>query len=329
MDKIIADRLQNKLSTRLKRIKETSTETSFTDDLTRFWDFIDNQPVLKSLYENLLKAHPYENEATGLINRSFNPHYRLPSLETDLSYIAFIAQVLRVLKDAQSYNQICDSLLLVERRKVPGPSIAYSKVIQHYFEPFVNYLQEKIDDRELVISFILRYKQHCEWFNREQLFDIASDENLPRTERVLCLNLYSYLHDRGIEISIEPNCVGGEIDLIAAQNTDNPLLAEAKIFDNQSRDKRYIRKVFHQTYEYAQRYNERNVYLVIFKIADVDLEFDLPESSGTFPLIHYNNKIIHFVVIDIFHHNGKSFSQRAPLKTVKISKDELIDSAKE
>jgi hypothetical protein len=113
----------------------------------------------------------------------------------------------------------------------------------------------------------LRYKHRCEWFYKEELLKVTEDSR--RAEKQLALNLYSYLHDQGLNFHIEPSSISGEIDLIASQGSSDPLLADAKVFH----DKTYLRKAFNQIYTYTQQYNEPCGYLIIFRVTDRDLNF--------------------------------------------------------
>jgi len=149
-----------------------------------------------------------------------------------------------------------------------------------------------------------------------------------KTETSLALDLYSYLHDQGINFNIEPSSLTGEVDLIAAQGSSDPLLADVKVFDAMNRGKAYIRKAFNQIYTYTQQYNEPSGYLIIFKVTERDLRFSLSSPSRDFPLVIYNHKTILLMTIDIYPH-AKPVSQRDPLTVVEVAEEELIHAVEE
>ncbi|MFM2060918.1 MAG: hypothetical protein RLZZ507_588 [Cyanobacteriota bacterium] len=180
-----------------------------------------------------------------------------------------------------------------------------------------------------ILSLLLRYKHRSEWFYQDKLYDLATDkENTRKAEKLLALDLYSYLHDQGLDFSIEPSSHRGKIDLIAAQGSDDPLLADTKIFDAKSRGKDYIRKGFRQIYTYTNDYNEPFGYLIIYKITDKDLKFSLATPSRNIPVIIYNHKTIFLITIDIYPHS-EPVSHRKPLKAISITEQELIQTAEE
>jgi len=170
-----------------------------------------------------------------------------------------------------------------------------------------------------MLALLIRYKHRSEWFHREQLWSLSQAER--RGEKLLALDLYSYLYDQGIDFTIEPSSITGEVDLIAAQDTLDPLLLDTKIFDGDSRGKQYIRKGFAQLYTYTQQYNQPFGYLVIYKITDRDLRFSL-QIHGDIPVVVHNHKTIFLITIDI-HSHDKPVSQRPPLRAIEITEEEL------
>ncbi|HEY9826240.1 MAG TPA: hypothetical protein V6D19_12385 [Stenomitos sp.] len=191
-----------------------------------------------------------------------------------------------------------------------------------FLYPFYEYVDEQLDNQKIILNLLLRYKYRSEWFYRKELLELVT-YNPRKAEKQLALNFYSYLHDQGFDFTIEPSSISGEIDIIGAQGSADPLLADAKIFDANNRGKTYICKAFNQIYTYTQQYNEPFGYLVVFKIVDKDLCFSLSNTASSVPVVNYNHKSIFFVTIDICE-NPKPVSQRNPLNAVIISEKELI-----
>ena len=147
-----------------------------------------------------------------------------------------------------------------------------------------------------------------------------------KAESTLAFDLYEYLHDQGIDFSIEPKSASGRPDLITEQVGDNKLVADAKVFwPERSKGKPYIISGFNQVYTYLRNYNEPFGYLVIFKMCEDDLKFMVPTTTAMFPSLSHNNKTIFFIVVDICEYDGTA-SKRGQLKVHEITGEDLIQA---
>ncbi len=205
---------------------------------------------------------------------------------------------------------------------------------ERYLENFCLYIEEQIENTESrfkeqskTLNLLLRYKHRSEWFFQSDLWKIYDTETTNQTrkaEKMLALNLYSYLYDQGIDFFIEPSSNRGAIDLISLQpNPDECLLADVKIFDGVSRGKNYLCKGFNQIHTYTKQFNKPFGYLVIFNVTDKDLSFEsLTDLSGLHYISH-GNKTISLITIDIYEHT-KPVSQRDSMETVEIKREDFI-----
>jgi hypothetical protein len=185
-----------------------------------------------------------------------------------------------------------------------------------------DYIDEKLDDQRLLLGLLKKYKQKCEWFQRDYLYKLCSN-NPPKGEKMLVNHLYKYLHDQGIQFSIEPQSASGEADLVSIQSGEEAIVADAKIFwPEKGKGTNYICKGFNQTYLYTTDYNEPFGYLVIFNMAEKDLRFSLENYSLNFPFIVHNAKTIYFITIDLFLHET-SASERGKIKSYIITENDL------
>ena len=229
----------------------------------------------------------------------------------------------RVLRRAADLGSDMNPLALAYRG-VQWPSSDHEAILavrEEFLQPFYQYIDEQLDDQRAMLALLLRYKHRSEWFHREALWKLSQIERR-RGESQLAMDLYSYLYDQGIDFTIEPSSITGEVDLIAAQGTDDPMLLDAKIFDGEGRGKAYMRKAFRQIYTYTQQHNEPFGYLAIYKTTDRDLCFSLPVRSHIPTMVH-NHKTIFFVTIDIFPYE-EPVSRRAPLQAIVITHEELV-----
>ncbi|WP_149114168.1 hypothetical protein [Limnoglobus roseus] len=197
-----------------------------------------------------------------------------------------------------------------------------------FVDPLYEYLDEQIDDQRAILSVLRRYKHKCESFQREHLFKLWSDDT-GRGEKSLAFHLYEYLHDQGINLTIEPYSESGMVDMVAAQGTEDPLVADAKIFNPaKGKGKPYICHGFHQIYSYTLDYNEPFGYLVIFKTSPDDLKFAVEGQEQSVPFLTHNHKTIFLLTIDVYPHT-ESASKRGYLKSVEITKEDLVRAAED
>ena len=314
MQSQIIQNLRHKLEKRIQRL-DTKNISAFFIHLQRFWLFFDSQPIYVGIADSLVTKYPELDktiecifEGKGLLSESEEEAAAIGySVLRKLSNSAYAPQIRQL---AQNFAQCTESDNI--------PAIISSI----FLDPFHEYIDEQLDDQKYILNLLIRYKYRSEWFHRNHLLNLTKKDSR-KAEKLLALDFYSYLHDQGIDFSIEPSSISGEIDIIAAQGTEDPLLADVKIFDANGRGKAYICKAFNQIYTYSQQYNEPFGYLVIFKVTDKDLCFSLSNKSSSVPIVTYNHKSIFLVTIDI-HENPKPVSQRNPLDTVIVNEEKLI-----
>jgi hypothetical protein len=317
MEPFVVQNLRYKLQKRISRLNAASDEARFKITLIQFWRFYDDQPILVGIKDALLAAYPEAASKTEKMLKEREQSFG----ESEEEAVALGYFVLRQLDKPNEYifNLGYD---LSHTGKIDE---ALDVIRDYFLTPFYEYIDEQLDDRRAMLSLLVRYKHRSEWFHRSRLWDLSQVEW--RGEKNLALDLYSYLHDQGIDFTIEPSSITGEIDLIAGQQTSDPLLLDAKIFDGEGRGKSYIRKGFNQIYTYTQQYNEPFGYLVVFKTVETDLCFSL-KASGQIPYVVHNHKTIFLLTIDI-HPNPKPASQRGQLKAVEITEEELVGAVEE
>jgi len=309
MDPLFVQNLRYKLQKRVSRLNSVEPEI-FPVTLAQFWRFFDRQPTFIGILEELLAQFPDIEEKVDQIFKGKALH-----AETEEEAAAIGHGVLRRL--VEGGNVLTLGLTYNRTGKLHD---SVETIREVFLMPFYEYVDEQLDDQRAMLALLMRYKHRSEWFHRDRLWDLSQTER--RGERLLALDLYSYLYDQGIDFTIEPSSITGEIDLIAAQNTPDPLLLDAKIFDGDTRGKSYIRKGFAQLYTYTQQYNEPFGYLVIYKTTDRDLRFSLRLSSHI-PMVVHNHKTIFLITIDI-HLYDKPVSRRGPIQAVEITEEELI-----
>lgn len=315
MEAQIIQNLRHKLQKRVQRLNVADVDT-FILYLQHFWRFFDRHAIYVGIISLLVSKYPnIESDTVDILNGE------VLSGESEEEAAVIGYSVLRKISELAYASRIYQIAQLYAQNSSKKQDI--TEIIRFTFlEPFSEYVDEQLDNRKIILSLLIRYKHRSEWFYRNHLLHLSQNDS-QRAEKMLALDFYSYLYDQGLDFTIEPSSLSGEIDIAAAQGTDDPLLADAKIFDASDRGKRYIRKAFNQIYTYTQQYNEPFGYLLIFKITDRDLSFSLSNNFLNIPVVIYNHKTIFLITIDIYSHS-KPVSQRNPLSSIVITEEELI-----
>lgn len=325
MNTSIVQQLRYKLQKRVRKVNSSGFQ-AFHFSLKRFWQFLHNHEVFVGVLEQASKLVATGKDDAERIIKGEALHGENEDEEVCLAY-----WVIRSCVDSDGKN---DKEILISHR--------YSHVNKHdealeifkdiFVEPLYEYIDEQLDDQRAVLGLLRRYKHHCEWFRRKDLLSIVADEKArssefgkkSRGEKQLALHLYEFLYLQGIAFSIEPASISGEADLVSAQNSDDALIADIKVFDPQSgKNKAYLISGFHQVNQYTLDYNESFGYLVIFKTCEEGLAFSSGQQEQSISFVTFNGKTIFFIVIDLFAHE-KSASKRGKLKSYVITEQELV-----
>jgi hypothetical protein len=112
--------------------------------------------------------------------------------------------------------------------------------------------------------------------------------------------------------------------MVSAQYSQNPLVANVKIFDPASgHGSSYIKRGFHQVFNYLHDFNQPIGYLVVFKGTDKQLEVTTASSTADIvPYITLGDKTIFLLQVDIFPHEASASRRPIPEREV-ISEEEL------
>lgn len=306
-----------KLQKRVRRLNSVKTEF-FYFYLKQFWGYVERNPIFVDILDDLGKRYPsMEAEADKIMaNQSI-----LCDDEEENAAISFF--LIKKVVNSENPHKAREIGYRYGKDSKFEVSLDYFRDL--FLEPFYEYLDEQLDDQKAILALLRRYKHKCEWFQREYLYKLWN-ENTEKGEKKLALHLYEYLHDQGLDFTIEPSSISGEADLVAAQNSDDPLIADTKIFNpDKGKGKSYIAKGFNQVYLYTVDYNESFGYLIIYKTSEKDLGLALTNQNQSTPLVIHNNKTIFIIIIDIFPHETTA-SRRGILKPVEITEKDLINS---
>ncbi|MBI5594441.1 MAG: hypothetical protein HY881_28680 [Deltaproteobacteria bacterium] len=318
MDKEYVQNLRYKLQKRVRRVNSSEWQV-FHYVLKQFWGFLSDQPLLVGIMQEIeAKTAPIVDDVEKIFS-SRDP------IVFDSEEENVAASYLVVKKCVESEN----AQIEIDIAHIYSNESNHNDVLEAFkdifLEPFYEYLDENLDDNGAILALLCKYKHKCEWFQRNKLYETWSD-NTQKGEKILALHLYEYLHDQGVDFSIEPASASGEVDLVSAQTSDEPLIADVKIFNPaKSKGKDYIKKGFKQIYTYTLDFNQPTGFLVIFKTCEEDLKLPFANQAQMTPFVQHNNKTIFFLVIDIFPYE-KSASKRGKLEFIEFTEEGLWEN---
>lgn len=314
--------IRYKLQKRVRRLNSINYRI-FPMELRKFFAFMESVPILTDVKDELM-ASVAEASLTTLVDAILSDGREPLMGNTEREHAALSY---RLLKAIEGHHADFSPFDLGHRYGATGDQHAsMDRVREVFLEPFYEYVDEHIDDQQAILYFLRKYKHRSEWFHRKRLNAIASADT-QKCESSLAFDMYEYLHDQGIDFSIEPKSASGRADLITEQVGQDRVVADAKVFrPDRSKGKGYIVSGFNQVYTYLRDYNQPFGYLVVFKMCEDDIKFMVPSTTAMFPSLSHNNKTIFFVVVDICEYESTA-SKRGQLKVHEITADDLIRSA--
>lgn len=319
----LTDLSKKKLLDRYNRIVHANTDNRYLL-ITQLWNFLHSNESFKIISNELeLKGRVpismAESFSWDIIKfKKTNP---LPVKEDDRILVSYF-----VLKELVGPNIDINEIYQVGRRystnKYDDITSYFSTFDDLFLQPLIYYYLDEITTDISIISLLIDYKKKVEWFRKQQLAELYASNTL-NGEGNLTMNLYEFLFDNGVDITVEPRSPSGEVDFIVNQkNSKEKLIADGKIFDHPNRGKSYIIKGIGQILTYLKEYNETYGYLVIYKVCEENIEFNFNSKQSLIPYLLKDNKLIHFIVIDI-HQNNTSASKRGIPKSITITDEDV------
>jgi hypothetical protein len=270
--------------------------------------------LLKSVLEELSKDLPDPEPLMSQIKTT--RRIILPS-----SYLEKVKACLSILRHMIEKNE--EPWQLMSFVSASGNVDAMTKeALREFFVPVCKHIDEKITSIDSFQYLIIRFKLKCEWFEREDLFNLYSG-NTSKGESVLDRALRAYLFDQGIDFPFsKPSSPSGEVDVLSIIK-QKPIPLEVKVFDGEGRSQSYVRQGFRQAFNYAKDYGEPSAYLVIFNVSQHDLIFKL--SSPNIPQkLAIGDKTICVFTINLYPHEEPA--SKRDLKPYEIAEEYLLEN---
>lgn len=302
-------RVRLRFETQMRRVRNAE-DTVFFAQIKQFWSHIYEVPALASALDVLSKKHM---DAKDIVSEMLN--------ETKEYAPAF--------GKAEDQAAVCACLLpeLIKRNddswiraiawRYVSPDAANSFFCDYFVEPLYLYLDNHMDGHNGILSVLLDFKKRVEWFDHDVLLTIYQN-NTQSGERLLAREMYRYLFDRGVHLTIEPSSASGRADMIS-QQVGTPLVADAKVYKD---NKATVISGYNQLYQYLSDFNESIGYLVIFNVSDANLSFEEEFDKNLIPAYSRNGKTIYFLEIRL-REETISASKQGKMQTVTVNSTEL------
>lgn len=310
--------IRYKLQKRYRKVNSVESQF-FHHQLNQFWCFIQEHFIIKDILDDILIRYPEIKIDTEYIPSCNDEVFKNENTNVVAAYHIIDACIKSDMYEVEEHvGRECRG-----NRGDANESLESFKSL--FVEPLYEYIDEQLDEQRAILNLLRRYKHKCEWFPNAHLKELANKDK----EKDLSYHLYEFLYDQGLDFSIEPSSASGSPDLIASQNSEDPLIADVKVFDGDDRGKSYIVEGFNQIYTYTLNYNEPFGYLIIFKTCEKDIKFSLANETYSTPYVIHNNKTIFIITIDVCSYDGKTASKRGRLKASEIKEEDLIVITKE
>jgi hypothetical protein len=321
-----------RLTRKQKRLNDTNGRF-FLPKLKRFVAFLKSDPLISPILAEL-NANSTGRTAAGIVGARGSSSDLLPGdthdfidrLDNENDVAAFYYHILQgIYSDTCKFEELN---MRIWGSHVPNMT-DFTVFKPEVLGTLCDYIADKLDEHEGLVGLLVRYKKRCEWFNRDDLWQIAEkeqarlgdDKKRAEVENTLKLDLYRYLYDQGMDFTIEPYSHRGRIDLILDQREGVRKYLEGKVFDNQNRNAAYISKGFGQLIEYLRQYNAPTGYLLVYKTCKEQLVIDGADKFADIPFVRCEGKVVYFLLVDLCQYD-EPVSQRT-YKTIRILVEQL------
>jgi hypothetical protein len=197
----------------------------------------------------------------------------------------------------------------------------YQDMYEDFFEqvlvPFCSFIDERIDDGDLLLYMLCRYQRECVWFEAKALADLAQTTDSRKLEDVLDKHLRSWLFREGIDYPFsKPSGPSGEADVVVWQG-EEPLPLEVKVFDGGDRDLGHVSQGLWQAHRYAQDYNKPFGYLMTFNTSGHLLAFENNVATSGPPCVVVSGMNVFAVTVNLIA-GRPSASKEKPIETKTV-----------
>jgi hypothetical protein len=184
---------------------------SFGETFRRFQHFLKASPVFKPIYDEIVEKHPNsEILFRSLIHKSqFYDFADLPQDQLAAVAICALSELSDVSKVRGYWGTKYASLSgrgsdASKQLEIDTGALQLAK--DFLLEPLHDFLLERVETQRLTLYHLSRYRQLCEWFDKEELL-LKYNEKPNIGETVLKTSLHKYLFLNNIDFLLIQVCL--------------------------------------------------------------------------------------------------------------------------
>jgi hypothetical protein len=335
MDSELVQRTRYLLQARVRTAK-SCPRYAFLTACRHLYDWISTEPLISGLLAPLaptVTSHHDRLQAivAALVANTTQPGGGPPQPSDTKELAAIGMAILRMMSQATSPEGseaiVAHWYLGAARKNYQPRAEEYTEAIRDVaIDAVYQFVDERIDTRNVTLALLRKYKVRCEQFRRSRLYECALvGLEGKKGEDGLVVDLHEYMHDRGVDFHIEPSSAAGWPDIVTEKVGGTRLVLDAKWIGADSPPSevaRIARSGFTQVFSYLQEYDEPVGYLAIFNGCDVVPEIEGELHDG-FPSVSLATRAIYFVVIDLHAHDRTASKRPAP-RTVLVKRAETL-----
>jgi hypothetical protein len=297
-----------KLQERQKACLKSSYEAAGTHTLF-FLDFIKKDPVIQTISAELsIIAVEKFSDGDALID---NRQRRLRLPETQIDCAAFWMRCLEVLLERDLNFPNFPMIFGSGSNRIQD---MYNDFFEQVLNPLCAYIDERIDEGDLLLYSLSRYQRECSWFESDKLAMLAAEAESGKLEAVMDEHLRSWLFREGIDYPYStPSSPSGRADVIVWHG-EKPLPIEVKVFDGENRDTAHVRQGLWQAHRYAVDYTVPFGYLVVFNTSQHLLSFEDNVHKEGPPCVVVSGMNVFAIVVNVGPRRPTA-SKEKPLET--------------
>ncbi len=315
MDQRLLQRTRYILRARARRVQKCP-QALFVPACVHFLDWITNHPVLSAItihlknspgdYKGQIAKIIKEAPEAMMLRQNYQPGLYSAKSQNEhagicLEVMYAVAGLLPLTKETQEY--VIENLgEYLTGNNLIEDKAAIETIRDVAVDGLYEYLDEQLDTRNVLYAILLKYKQRSEWYHKSRLRDIQANGLEGKTgERALGVDLQEYVLDQGVEFTVEPSSVSGEVDLMLRDPEGRYILIDDKYIPADA-SRSFIRKKISdgisQVVRYCNDYNEPDGFLVTFTQTSDTIRLDLEEADGL-RYIKLGEKTIYYLAVDI------------------------------
>lgn len=273
-------------------------------------EFVRTDPIIGTIHAQLARiAEDKYSDVESLVDA---PQRRvaLPADESECA--ALCLRWLEVFNEP-AFDRLC-------RIFAPGSGKLqerYDDFAAQIIPPLFSYIDERIDDGDMLLYTLARYQRECSWFEADALAELAGKTASNGLEAVMDDHLRSWLFREGIDFPFStPNGPSGRADVVV-WHAEKPLAIEVKVFDGQNRDAGHVSQGLWQAQRYAIDYGASFGYLVIFNTSPYMLSFDGNAQKEGPPCVLVGGTNVFAITIEVGERAAASKEKPRATKVVK------------